>query len=78
MAVFSGSLFMLAPDTSFSNHLELTLDTNWSHYSSLYAAATTCDVDFNKLASADMRWCTSGGQQPQNSTVTVMQYSTND
>jgi hypothetical protein len=67
MAVFSGSLFMLAPDSTFSNHMKVTVDADWGKYSTFYAGASRCDVGFDRLADIDLQWCKP--DQPQNATI---------
>jgi hypothetical protein len=65
MAVFSGSVFMMAPEPSFSDYMGFTLDADWSQYSQYFSSSTTCSVSLDKLASSDMQWC----DGPVNATI---------
>lgn len=59
MAVLTGRVLMLqpSPHTAASQFLQFNWDMDWAKYSTSYNKASSCAVDYNKLAQADLRWC---------------------
>jgi hypothetical protein len=70
VAVFTGRVFLVAPGNNIHTYLDFHWDVDYSKYAHLYANASTCGIDLNRLTRPDLDLC--GGS----ARFTVLEHTT--
>jgi hypothetical protein len=70
MAALTGRLFMVQPSPGFTQYLQPVLGHDWLEYANVFAKASSCSVDVNRLLNSANDWC---GPGTHNTTIVVLQ-----
>lgn len=72
MAALTGRVFLVAPENNIHAYLDFNWDVDYAKYARMYANASRCNLDANRLTRPDLDFC--GGSAG----ITVMQYARSD
>lgn len=71
MASLTGRVFLVPLENDIATYLDFHWDVDFSKYAHLYANASNCYVDINRLTRADLDFC----HRSDSTDVTIMRYT---